>query len=345
MDATIRILDANLNRAREGLRTCEEFARYALQDARATEAIKRARRALQACHDQLGPVAERLLLSRDVTSDTGAQPGGDNGLREDLAGVAKAGIKRAQEALRVIEESCRLVAPEAGAHAAGARYAAYEAEQQVFAAGPRRATLRNEPVMIVFTRALCSRPWQETLDLLLAGGARLFQLREKDVPGRDYAAFARKFIERARPMGAKVIVNDRADIAAAIEADGLHLGQDDLTFTDARRVVGPTAVIGISTHSVSEAEEAEAAGADYLGLGSMFPTGTKNVSSIGGPDLARDVVPQVSVPVFAIGGVNVLNAANLRSRGIQKVAVARAVLAAQDPAAAYAAIAAALGAK
>src|SRR5690606_5723211 len=139
--------------------------------------------------------SRRLLAARDIRGDVGARPQADDVTRAGPADVALAGIKRAQEALRVIEEFSQLESRAAAAAAARARYAAYEAEQQLFVAAPRRALLRANPVMVVFTRALCARPWREVLQELLGAGAKLFQLREKQAEARELAEFAAEFIE------------------------------------------------------------------------------------------------------------------------------------------------------
>lgn len=322
---SLRILDANLNRAREGLRTCEEYARLELNDARAAAAVKRARRLVQACSDALG--LQRLLAARDINGDVGVQPQADDVQRGDSRDVAQAAIKRAQEALRVVEEFSQLENPQTAAAAAQARYAAYEAEQQLFVAAPNRAILRESPIMVVFTRALCAKPWQETLADLLEAGARLFQLREKEADAGEFAAFAREFAQLA--PDAALIINDRADIAALIGA-GVHCGQRDLTVADARRVAGPAALIGVSTHNMEEAARAEAEGADYLGLGAMFPTGTKVVEFMAGPGMIKPVCERVSVPVFPIGGVTPENAHELAAAG--RAAVSGALLRSARPA-------------
>jgi thiamine-phosphate pyrophosphorylase len=330
---SLRIIDANLNRAREGLRTCEEYARLVLNDARSADGLKAARRAVQACSDALG--TQRLLAARDTQGDVGRRPDADDVTRNSPRDVALAGIKRAQEALRVVEEFSQLETPAAAAAAAKARYAAYEAEQQLFVAAPRRLAVRDSRVMVVFTRSLCSGPWKDVLADLTAAGANLFQLREKGAEAREFAEFAHEFWELT--PGACVIINDRADIAALV-GDGVHLGQQDLTVAQARQVAGPAALIGVSTHDVTEALRAESDGADYIGAGAMFHTGTKEVQSVAGSGLISQVTPKVGIPVFAIGGITPDNVNELVRAGATRVAVCSALLKAAQPGKTYAAL-------
>lgn len=340
MDPSLRILDANLNRAREGLRTAEEYARLALEDGHSTELLKGARHLLQELLESDPPLAARLLQARNVEGDIGARPEGD-ACRPGLADVARAGIKRAQEALRVVEETAQAVASHLAPRAARARYLAYMAEQQLFSAAPLRRLLRESPVMVIFTRAQCRAPWRDTLAALTGAGAALFQLREKDAAAADFLAFAAE--ARHLAPGAAFLVNDRADIARAVEAAGVHVGQQDLPVHAARDVVGPGRLVGASTHGLDEALAAARAGADYIGLGAMFPTGSKKIESYATPDVVREVLQTVRMPVFCIGGVTPENAAGLRELGVKQVAAGAAILGATDPAAAFRALCEKLG--
>ncbi len=335
MDAALRILDANLNRAREGLRTAEEYARLALSDAVLSGRCKALRGLLKDMIDQDASLAARLLAARDVQHDVGLAIDG-GAARLDLADVARAGIKRAQEALRVIEECAKAVAPVAASLAARARYEAYALEQQLFAAGPARKLLRESPLMVVFTRSQC-RNWQQTLAALHQAGARLFQLREKEASARDFAAYAREFIARA--ADSVVLINDRADIAGAVGASGVHLGQADLTVSDARHSQGPAGLVGVSTHNATEAKAAAEAGADYIGLGAMFPTASKKVESTATPQQVREVLATATLPVFCIGGVGPANLAALRELGVRQVAAGSSIVGAESPGAAWQAMA------
>jgi thiamine-phosphate pyrophosphorylase len=176
------------------------------------------------------------------------------------------------------------------------------------------------------------------LDTILAqaldGGAEMIQLREKTLPSGDLLALAARL--RVRCVAAKVpfIVNDRVDLTTTVGADGVHLGQDDLSPASARMMMPPGKILGLSTHSVEQAMAAQAAGADYVAVGAMYPTATKPEFRLVGPALARQVRPVVTVPLVGIGGITPENAAAVIEAGCDGVAVISAVCAAPDPAAA-----------
>ncbi|MCA8914388.1 MAG: thiamine phosphate synthase [Planctomycetes bacterium] len=339
MDKSLRVIDANLNRAREGLRTAEEYARLVLEDAPAAQALKDVRKHVQACTEAFGP---GLLAARDIEGDPGTRPEADDVRRGSERDIAAAGLKRAQEALRVVEEFAQLHSPAAAGAAAKARYAAYQAEQSLFVLTPQRAALAS-PVMVVFSNMAARDDWRDVLASLLDAGARLFQLREKDISARNFVAHVVAFKAVTRKHEATVIINDRADVAAATGANGVHLGQDDLDIVHARKILGPNALIGISTHDRAEALDAQDMGADYVGIGAMFHTDTKKVQSLGGPALVSTVRPGMNIPVFCIGGIRQDNVAKLVGHGARHIAVSSALLNASDPGAEYLALCKALG--
>jgi thiamine-phosphate diphosphorylase len=172
-------------------------------------------------------------------------------------------------------------------------------------------------------------------EALLAGGARLLQLRLKGASAANVLAAARAIRPRARAVGALFLVNDRPDIARAVDADGVHLGQDDLPVAAAREVLGPGALIGVSTHDLDEARAAVAAGADYLGVGPVYTTTSKaDPLRPRGLDLVRAVRAAVERPLVAIGGITPETAATVRAAGADAVAMIAALVCAPDPAAA-----------
>jgi thiamine-phosphate pyrophosphorylase len=171
----------------------------------------------------------------------------------------------------------------------------------------------------------------DLLAAVLAGGCRLVQLREKTMPLDELLALARRLARQCREAGARFIVNDRADLALACDADGLHVGQDDLPAREARALLRPGMILGVSTHDPEQARRATAEGADYVAVGSIFPTTTKAGFQLVGPDLIRRVRPEVSVPIVGIGGITPDNAAAVLEAGADAVAVISAVCSAADP--------------
>jgi thiamine-phosphate pyrophosphorylase len=193
------------------------------------------------------------------------------------------------------------------------------------------------PLYVILDReAARGRALAELLDAVLAGGGRLVQLRDKTLPMADLLPLARALRARCRAAGALFIVNDRADLALAVGADGLHVGQDDLPAAEARRLLPPPMRLGVSTHDPAQARQAVADGADYVAVGSMFPSATKAGFQLVGPDLVRRVRPEISLPLVAIGGITEGNVAEVMAAGADAVAVISAVCGAPDPKAATA---------
>jgi thiamine-phosphate pyrophosphorylase len=178
-------------------------------------------------------------------------------------------------------------------------------------------------------------------DAVLAAGGRWLQLRDKAATTRDLAALARRLLARTRAASALLVVNDRLDVALAVGADGVHLGQDDLPAADARRLA-PELVVGVSTHGLEQARQAARDGADYVALGSIYPTGSKAGFQLVGVEALRQVRPHVPGPLVAIGGITAARVPEVTAAGADGVAVISAVGAAPDPGAAAAAFLAAL---
>jgi thiamine-phosphate pyrophosphorylase len=175
------------------------------------------------------------------------------------------------------------------------------------------------------------RDLEEILEAAATAGCRMIQLREKAWPSGRVWPIAQRLRARARAAGMTFIVNDRVDLALALEADGVHLGQEDLPPRAARSLLREGMVLGISTHSVEQARDAQAAGADYVAVGSMFPTATKADFELVGPDLIRKLRPQIRVPLVGIGGITADNVHQVIAAGADGVAVISAVCGAADP--------------
>ncbi|MCL6613364.1 MAG: thiamine phosphate synthase [Firmicutes bacterium] len=188
---------------------------------------------------------------------------------------------------------------------------------------------------VVTDRGLAGgRPLVEVVRQALEGGARIVQLREKTLPTREMVELAAALKELARDYGARFIINDRVDVALAVDADGVHLGQEDMPARVARRLIGPHKILGVSVASVEEALRAREEGADYLGAGAVFPTATKGEASVIGLAGLRAICTAVDLPVVAIGGIDREKVAEVIAAGAAGIAVVSAVMAAPDPAAA-----------
>ncbi|MGH7389510.1 MAG: thiamine phosphate synthase [Candidatus Rokuibacteriota bacterium] len=188
---------------------------------------------------------------------------------------------------------------------------------------------------VILDRAAAGgRDLADVLEGVIAGGGRLVQLREKTWASGRVWALAERLRARCRAAGVAFIVNDRVDLALALGADGVHLGQEDLPPAAARALLRPGMLLGLSTHSVEQARAAQAAGADYVAVGSMFPTATKPDFELVGPELVRKLRGEIRVPLIGIGGITAANVGDVIRAGADGVAVISAVCGAPDPTAA-----------
>jgi thiamine-phosphate pyrophosphorylase len=178
---------------------------------------------------------------------------------------------------------------------------------------------------LITDREVCDKTPEEMTLAAMRAGVRWVQYREKERSRKDIYRHAVKLRRITADYGATFIVNDHADIALAVDADGVHLGQDDLPLKEARKVMGER-IIGISTHSLKEAKDAAAQGADYIGFGPLFPTKTKDAGEPRGVEMLKQVRREVPLPVAAIGGISVENLRSVLDAGADAVAVASAVL-------------------
>lgn len=165
----------------------------------------------------------------------------------------------------------------------------------------------------------------------LQGGVTLLQIREKDKTTREYMALAERVHALTLRYGVPLLIDDRLDIAMAIDAEGVHLGQSDLPVSIARKILGPDKIIGATAKTVPQALEAYEQGADYLGVGAIYPTTTKVKTILTSTDTLRDICKAVSIPVNAIGGLNRDNIDVLQGTGIAGICVVSAIMKAEDP--------------
>lgn len=326
-----RILDANFNRAREALRVIEDCGRFVLNDPAVTGMAKHFRSDLRELLDRL-PYDE-LIASRDTPGDVGRElTSPTESDRQTVRDVATAACKRLTESLRTIEEYSKMLSPEVALSVERMRYDAYTLEQRLssrFLTAERFAAVK---LYVMVSVNLCQdNSLREVARASLAGGAEAIQLREKDTPDDVFLAVAAELRSLTDETGKLLIINDRPDIAAIVGADGIHLGQNDLPITEARRLLRPGAIVGRSTHSIQEARSAINEGADYIAVGPMFKTNTKNRPPVG-PELLTEVFSQeIPLPVVAIGGITAENTAEVVRAGAKCVAVCEAICAAKNP--------------
>jgi thiamine-phosphate pyrophosphorylase len=325
----LRILDANFNRAREALRVVEDYARFALDDGALCGDLKRLRHDLAAVTERW--VAE-AILTRDTPGDVGTGIRTDREFeRADVAAVVTAAGKRLGEALRTIEEYLKTVSPADAAAVELCRYRFYDMELRVGRTLRPAERFGRVGLYVLITESVCRRPWLEVAEAAIDGGADCVQLREKELEGGELLRRSRALVALCRRRNVLCVINDRADVAVLSDADGVHVGQGDRPATEARTIVGPGKIVGVSTHNLDQARQAAADGADYVGVGPVFRSATKAREILPGLAFARDVAENLRIPAVAIAGITEANVDDVLATGIRAVAITAAVAAADDP--------------
>jgi thiamine-phosphate pyrophosphorylase len=371
--AALRIIDANFNRAAEGLRVIEEHCRFALNDGHLTECCKRLRHDLTAALRALP--RDQLHAARESQIDVGAYINTpEERSRCSLAHIAAAGWQRIQQALRAIEEYAKLLAPDIAPRVEAIRYQAYTLAKACTTTAASQERLAHARLYVLLDGRSSECEFALRAQELISAGVHVLQLRDKRLDDRTLLARARllrRIIDEnettarqePRPPGPEprtlnpepqaaerhggrslqplapspqplLILNDRPDLAVLARADGVHLGQDELSVHDARQIVGPDLLIGVSTHNIAQARQAVLDGASYIGCGPTFPSGTKEFDHFPGLDFLREVAAEIALPAFAIGGITCENLSQVLASGFTRVAIGGAIATSQDAAAA-----------
>ena len=330
---TLRIIDASLNRIGEGLRLLEDVARLLLDDANLTQQLKNMRHEL--IRGEL-PFNQRLLQARDSAGDIGIDievPGEEN--QKELPSVVIANSRRVQESLRTLEELAKIpgTPPELDSEKfKHARFNLYSIEQKLLSRLLRQDKIKRLTGLyaIIDTQALKGRSHIEIAGQIINGGAKTIQLRDKLTGKKELLPIAERLRDLCARHNVLFIMNDDLDIALATEADGLHLGQDDLPIKAARKILTADKILGCSVTTLAQATVAESEGADYIAVGSIYPTSSKETARIVGLDRLRQIREAVTSPLVAIGGITKDNAAEVIDAGADAVAIISAVLDAEN---------------
>jgi len=331
LEQTLRIIDANLNRTGEGLRFLEEVARLVLNDTTLTQQLKTMRHKI--IQGEL-PSHQRLLQARDSADDVGADmevPGEEK--RKELPALAVANARRVQEALRVMEELAKV--PETNLDTdifRQARFDLYTIERELLSKLLRQDKIKRISGLcaIIDTEALRGRSHVEVASQIVRGGAGIIQLRDKQLSKKELLPIVQQLRNLCAEHDALFIVNDHLDLALAADADGVHLGQDDLPVEVARKLLPMDKILGCSARTIDLATAAESDGADYIGVGSMYPSPTKETAPVIGLEGLRRIKQAVSIPIVAIGGITKNNAVEVMAAGACSVAVISAIMQAED---------------
>jgi thiamine-phosphate pyrophosphorylase len=329
----LRLVDANLNRLAEGLRYLEDVARFLLNDSGLTTRLKSLRHALVA-HDL--QFQKQLLDSRDSSGDVGVGlevP--QNERPQDLPSSVVANSRRVQEALRTLEEFSKVVTLPMHLSLAkleSARFEVYDIEKDLLGRLLRQDAAKRIRglYVIIDSDALKGRKHADVTRQTIRGGASIIQLRDKTMDRGKLLPIAREMKQACAEAGVLFFINDYLDLALAVEADGLHVGQTDLPVATVRKLVSLDMLVGCSVYNAEQAMKAEADGADYVAVGALFPTPSKE-SVVVGLGALRAVKQAVSAPVVAIGGIGLENAAEVKAAGADSICVISAVLGATSP--------------
>jgi len=322
-----RTVDANINRAAEALRCLEEVSRFYLNDEKMSARLKNMRHQIHTFFDKN---YDELLSSRDTVNDVGKDI--VNLTKEkrtlNIENIFKSNIKRLQEALRVLSEY--------GGLNDGLRYESYTIEKEMFERLKMniKKYLLDKRNLYLVTNSDGFSSDDEFLDrvaLALKSGVDIIQLREKKRSAKEIINLGYKIRELASAFNALFIVNDRIDIAKILHADGVHLGQDDISLHTAREILGDKFIIGISTHKPDDAIEAMKGGADYIGVGPVFKTPTKPGRTPVGLEYVKWAAENVTIPFYAIGSIDPDNINEVVKAGAKRAAVVRAIMNAKNP--------------
>lgn len=336
LHSTYRILDASANRACEGIRTTEEYARFVLEDAELATDAKTIRHGITAALSQLPSGA--LLNARDTPADVGtAIQLSSEYHRQTTSDVLSAAAARVQQSLRVLEEYGKTVDGKLGQQFEALRYQSYSLMQQVLLQSfcHRRLSRLNESRLYLLIECQSDEATTaKRIEQLADVGVDIFQLRDKQATDRDLYLHAKAAAVTAKRTNTLLIVNDRVDIAAATDADGVHLGQDELPIDAARTILGPEKLIGLSTHDTQQVRQAIEQGVSYIGCGPTFPSTTKAFNDFAGTEFlsaAAELVAEHSLPAFAIGGITETNLAEVLQTGFKRIAVSGSISSSANP--------------
>ena len=332
-----RTLDASANRSAEAVRVLEDILRFCLNDAFLSQEAKAIRHELAVIFSR-EDFQPRIRL-RDVLRDVGVSTTvAKTPPRTEMKHVFAANAARASQSIRSLEECSRLVVPAVTAAFERLRYRIYTLEKAAMAIIISENRLADISLCVLLDVDRPKTEFKTLVGQLLTAGVNMIQLRDKKANTsllcertKTITQQARQYAESTAGKKCIVLVNDRADVAVAANADGVHLGETDLPVNLARKVCGHEFIIGRTAHSIDEAKQAVLDGADYLGVGPCYPSNTKQFKEFATDTFLRDVSEEIRLPVFAIGGITSDNLDRLVRLGVKRVAIASGITDAADP--------------
>lgn len=331
-----RMMDANRNRVMEGLRTLEDIARF--QGLGSLQAnYKKARHGLQ---EAFGGVDVAVFLaSRDTAGDVGCnvKTPGEFERPEGLVSIAQAAASRVEQGLRVLEEGAKVVLPQGAMGIERVRYQVYDLNAALILGLSRDRDFLQGAVLYVLVD--CRLPldvFAERVQAISEGGVQWIQVRDKECTTQQLVAYTLRAMEVVDAKQTRIVVNDRVDVARAVQATAVHLGQEDLEVSVARRILEPRQMIGYSTHDLQQVQRGVALGVDYIGCGPTFVSQTKQFESFSGIAFLKQAAEwllenEPGLPAYAIGGIQLENLDQVLSTGIRRVAVSHAIWRSSEP--------------
>jgi thiamine-phosphate pyrophosphorylase len=322
-----RIIDANFNRCREGLRVIEDILRFYLELS-FFEDFKNIRHELKKVEQRIHPKA---VLARDSQRDLGQRSFEVEQGRESFHQVLTANFKRAEESLRTLEETLKIDHRESVPAIKKIRYQVYTLEKRVFEMLQKKIDLT---LYLVTDSRHNPKPLEQVVEEAIRGGVSIVQLREKHLFDCEILEKGKKVLEVCRKNGVPLLIDDRADICLALDAHGVHIGQRDLPVSAVRSILGPGKIIGKSTHSLEQAREAVSEDIDYFAFGPLYATPTKDYTPVGLDKIeeVRKISRQSGKPVVFIGGITRETLEEVAGHKPGAVAVVREIMASEDPA-------------
>jgi thiamine-phosphate pyrophosphorylase len=332
--AAYRIIDANFNRAREALRTIEEFCRFSLDSHIYSAKAKELRHRLCEAVKHFDSVL--LINSRDSTADVGKDTKVcSQQKRSSLQDCFTAAAKRLTEALRALYEVSQTIDSQAGAEFETLRFECYTLEKHIVTIAIPRHRFASVKLYVLLNADSGTQITEliNLADQCIKGGTDCIQLRAKGIDDAGYLSIAKEISDLCKSKDALFIVNDRIDIAALSGADGVHLGQGDLQPAAARSLSRKPLIVGSSTHNIDELKGSIEAEPDYIAIGSVFDSPTKKLKPAGLQYVikALDFLKNTGITHVAIGGINIDNIGQLAEKGVRAIAVSSAVTKAPNP--------------
>lgn len=316
-----RIIDVNINRFSEGMKVIEDLMRFYWQDQKILFELRKWKHLFWQHFSQY---RNQVVFARASHQDIGRKIDFDIQKRDKIIDILNVNFKRCQESARVLEEIFKEVSVPHSRFCKTLRFALYDLEKAFL----KYININFNPLLyVILDIATIGRKYlTEITKACVDGGSTLLQLRETEISSaRQFLNDAENIRKISKDANVKLIINNRLDIALAVNADGIHLGKNDMPIKKAKSILNSDMLVGITVRNVREAQRAEKAGANYISLGSIFPSPTKTKIPIVGVNTLKKVSEAVSIPVIAIGGINKDNVIEVIQNGADGIAVISAV--------------------